>query len=101
MEFITYSLSTPQTMISQEIIPFEYYELPEEDFDEDSADEDYSSPVNKADEVIKNLRLDHLNSDEKAHVLEIVRKFPDNFDLPEEPLTPTHLVQLIIYFIQI
>ena len=28
-------------------------------------------PVNKADKVIKNLRLDHLKPEEKDHVLEI------------------------------
>ena len=32
----------------QEIIPFEYYKFPGEDFDEYSADEDYSTPVDKA-----------------------------------------------------
>ena len=78
---------------AQEIIPFEYCKLPGEDFNEDSADEDYPPPVNKAEEVIKNLRLDHLNPEEKDHVLEIVREFPDNFYIPGEPLTPTHLVQ--------
>ena len=67
--------------------------MPGEDFDEDSADEDCSAPVNKADEAIKNLRLDHLNPEEKDHVLKIVRKFSDNLYLPGEPLTPTHLVQ--------
>ena len=36
----------------QEIIPFVYYKFPGEDFDEYSADEDYSPPVNKAEEVI-------------------------------------------------
>ena len=77
----------------QEIIPFEYYKLPGEDFDEDSADEDYSPLVNKADEVIKNLRLGHLNPEEKDHVLDIVRDFPDKFYLPGEPLTPTYLVK--------
>ena len=53
----------------QEITPFEYYKLPGEDFDENSADEDYSPLVNKADEVRKNLRLNHLNPGEKDHVL--------------------------------
>ena len=77
----------------QEIISFEYYKLTGEDFDEDSTDEDYSPPVNKADEVIKNLYLHHLNPVEKDHVLEIVREFHDNFYPPGEPLTPTHLVQ--------
>ena len=77
----------------QEIIPFKYYKLPGEDFDEDSVDEDYSPPVNKAEEVIKNLRLDYLNPEEKDHVLEIDREFPDNFYLPGEPLTPTYLVK--------
>ena len=67
--------------------------MPGEDFDEDSADKDYSPPVNKADEVLKNLRLDHLNPEGKDHVLEIVREFHDNFYLPGEPLTPTDLVQ--------
>ena len=77
----------------QEIIIFKYYKLPGEYFHEESTDEDYSPPVNKADEVIKNLRLDHLNPEEKDHVLEIVREFPDNFYLPGEPLTPTYLLQ--------
>ena len=76
----------------QEIIPLEYYKFPGEDFDEYSADEYYSTPVIKAEEVIKHLRLDHLNPEEKEHVLEIIREFPDNFYLLE-PLTPTHLVQ--------
>ena len=57
----------------QEIIPFEYYNLPGEDFDEASADEDYSPPVNEAEEIIKNISLDHLNPEEKDDVLEIVR----------------------------
>ena len=77
----------------QEIIPVEYYKFPGEDFDEYSTDEDYSPPVNKAEEVIKHLRLDNLNPEEKEHVLEIIRDFPDNFYLPGESLTPTHLVQ--------
>ena len=77
----------------QEIIPFEYYKFPREDFDEYSADEDYSPPVDKAKEVIKHLGLDHLNPEEKEHVLEIIREFPDNFHLSGESLTPTHLVQ--------
>ena len=47
----------------------------------------------KADEVIKTLRLDHLNAEENDHELEIVKEFTDNFYLPGEPLTPTHLVQ--------
>ena len=49
--------------------------------------------MNKADEVIKNLRLNHLNPEEKNHVLEIFREFPDHFYLPGEPLTPTQLTQ--------
>ena len=77
----------------QEIIPFEYYKFPGEDFDEYSAEEDYSSPVDKAEEVIKHLRLDHLNPEENEHLLEIIREFPDNFYLPGKPPTPTHLVQ--------
>ena len=35
-----------------EIIRFEYYIFPEEDFGDYSADEEYSLPVNKAEEVI-------------------------------------------------
>ena len=42
---------------------------------------------------MKNLRLDHLNPEEKDHILEIVREFPDNYYPPGEPLTPTHLLQ--------
>ena len=53
--------------------------------------------MNKADEVLKNFRSDHSNPEEKDHVLEIVREFPDNFYLPGEPLTPTHLVQYKIH----
>ena len=49
----------------QESIPFEYYKFPEEDFDEYSADEDYSPPVNKAEEAMKHLRLDRLKPEEK------------------------------------
>ena len=45
----------------QEIIPFKYYKSPVKDFNEDSTYDDYSPPVNKAGEVIKSLRLDHLN----------------------------------------
>ena len=67
----------------QKIIPFESYKLAGEDFDKDSADEDYSPPANEAEEVIKNLRLDHLNAEEKEHVLEIVTEFPDNFSYQE------------------
>ena len=63
------------------------------------ADEDYSPPVDKAEKVIKHIRLDHLNPEEKEHALEIIREFPDNFYLPEEPLTPTHLVQHKIHIL--
>ena len=42
---------------------------------------------------MKHLRLDHLNPEEKEHVLEIIRDFPDNFYLPGESLTPAHLVR--------
>ena len=84
-------------LTSEEIIPFGYYKLPGEDFDVDSKDEDYLPPVNKADEVIKNLCLDHLNMEEKDHVLDIFKEIPENFYLPGEPLTPTHLVQQKIH----
>ena len=72
----------------QEIIPFEYYKFPGEDFDEYSADEDYSPPVDKTEDVIKHLRLDHLNPEEKEHVLEIIREFPDNFLKHNTKFTP-------------
>ena len=39
------------------------------------------------------MELDHLNQEEKEHVIEIVQEFPDSFYLPGEPLTSTHLVQ--------
>ena len=65
----------------QEIIRFEYYKLQGEDFDQDSVDEDYSPPVNKAEEVIKNLQLDHLNP-EKDHVP--INTRPHRFSLSQK-----------------
>ena len=41
--------------------------------------------------------MDSLNQGEKDHVLDIVKEFPNNFYLPEESLTPTHLLQHKIY----
>ena len=80
-------------LLSPEIIPFEYYKLPGENFDEDFADEDYSPLVNKANEVIQNLRFYHLNPEDNELVLEIVSEFPDKFYPLGEPLTPSYLVQ--------
>ena len=84
----------------QESIPFEYYNLPGEDSDEYFLNENSNFKINKIEEVIDKLQLDHLNQEEKEHVIEIVREFPDSFYLPGEPLTSTHLVQHKIYTIE-
>ena len=43
--------------------------------------------------MIDKLRLNHLNQEEKEHVIKIAQEFPDSFYLPGEPLISTHLVQ--------
>ena len=55
--------------------------------------ENFKFERDKIEEVIDKLQLDHLSQEEKEHVIEIVREFPDSFYLPGEPLTSTHLVQ--------
>ena len=77
----------------QELIPFEYYNLPGEDSDEYFLAENFKCERGKIEEVIDKLQLDHLNQEEKEHVIEIVREFPGSFYLPGKPLTSTHLVQ--------
>ena len=81
----------------QELIPFEYYNLPGEDLDEYFLNENLKFERGKIEEVIDKLQLDHLNQEEKEHVVETVREFPDSFYLPGEPLTSTHLVQPKIF----
>ena len=67
--------------------------MPGEGFDEDYTDKDYSPIVNKADEEIKSLSLDHLTKKKKDHVLEIVKEFPVSLYLPVAPVSPTPLAK--------
>ena len=51
---------------SQELIPFEYYNLPGEDSDESFLNENFKFERNKTEEVIDKLQLDHLNQEKKS-----------------------------------
>ncbi|XP_043474358.1 uncharacterized protein LOC122506310 [Leptopilina heterotoma] len=77
----------------QELIPFEFYKLPGEDSDGYSTEEEYTPPIDRVSAILEYLRLDHLNKDEKEHVTQIIKEFPDSFHLPGEQLTPTNMVQ--------
>lgn len=42
--------------------------------------------------IVKSLRLDHLNSEEKENVLNLVKLYHDRFYLPDEYLGKTHVL---------
>ena len=54
-------------------------------------------PENRVEAILETLRLDHLNEEEKEHVIDIIKDYPGIFHLTGELLTPTHLVKHKIY----
>ena len=70
-----------------------YYNLPGVDSNKYFLNENFEFERNKIEKVINNVQLNHLNKEEKEHVIEIIREFQDSFYLSGELLTSTHLVQ--------
>ncbi|CAK9816540.1 Retrovirus-related Pol polyprotein from transposon 17.6 [Anthophora quadrimaculata] len=78
----------------QQLIPFEYHNFPEEQeyFDSDSNDRISTGVTDRVNEIINRLRLDHLNNEEKEHVIELIEEFPERFHLPSDKLQATPFI---------
>ena len=80
----------------QELIPFEYHNFSEEEqnyFDSDTEDETLPIAEDRVLEIIKKLRLDHLNEEERDHVIKVIKEFPERFHLPCDKLPCTSYIK--------
>lgn len=73
----------------QELIPFEYSDSSEDFFEPDSEENKTETPSNRDQKIRESLRLDHLNSEEREHVLELIKEYPHLFHLPGDKLPAT------------
>lgn len=68
---------------------YEYYDTSEDFFEQDSEGDIVISDKTRDERIIESLRLDHLNSEERDHVNELIKEFPDLFHLPGDKLPAT------------
>ena len=84
----------------QELQPFKLLEESENFFDSDEDDASNSETIPTKDRLQRiqdNLRLDHLNKEEREHVISLIKDYTSLFYLPGDPLPATNILQHSIY----
>ena len=81
----------------QELQPSELLEESEDFFGSDESDTETVPTKDRLQRIEDNLRLDHLNKEEKEHVLALIKDYTSLFHLPGDSLPATDVLQHSIH----
>ena len=81
----------------QELQPFELLEESEDFFDSDESDTETVPTKDRLQRIEDSLHLDHLNKEEKEHVLALIKDYTSLFHLPGDSLPATDVLQHSIH----
>ena len=81
----------------QELQSFEFLEESEDFFGSENSDIESVPTKDRLQQIEDSLRLNHLNKEEKEHVLGLIKKYTSLFHLPGDPLPATNVLQHSIH----